>query len=210
MVSWTRISLVWPNRGPWTNGFTGAPNAKLWAPDCQVVNGKSHSAIFYAYSTTGAPGSFAHCVLVIQTTPANDYDMGIFLGLTSADDEVFIEAIDPNSSMDPVYYLVFDSYGSGISGQNPTNPDTMMRLSANYDSLIKRTVGNSSTEEAPVVYTYKGFGISSMHGIRMIGIMRRGGALSMYVLAFFNDVYPSPFSFNFSFYSKFLLNWNLY
>ncbi|KAK7016874.1 glycosyl hydrolase [Favolaschia claudopus] len=169
---WTQQGVVFPDGAPWTAPYTGGDNLKLWAPDCTVVDGairlfysastigSRNSAIFYAYSTTGASGSWTNGGLVVKTTTSDNYN-----------------AIDPNLSVgahlnhfrpttsqipvDPVPYLSFGSYWSGIKGVR-LNPTTYMPLSTTYDSLAARTngaqpQGNADSEEAPVIFSFHNF-----------------------------------------------------
>ncbi|KAH8920325.1 glycoside hydrolase family 43 protein [Atractiella rhizophila] len=147
LVNWNSPGVVWPNGASWTDPFTGGSNKKLWAPDCKVINGtfhlfycastlgSYHSAIFYATSTTGLPGSWTHKGLVLQTQEGNGFN-----------------AIDPNLSLPDdgaKWYLSFGSYNDGIKGVY-LNPATGMPLSSTYDSLARRT-GTTTAEEAPVI-----------------------------------------------------------
>ncbi|KAJ7091299.1 glycosyl hydrolase [Mycena crocata] len=154
LVNWSAAGKVWPNGASWTDQYTGGSNLKLWAPDCKVVNGVMHvyycastigsqnSAIFYARSTTGASGSFTNGGLVIATSNSNNYN-----------------AIDPSLSTDPVNYLTFGSYWTGIYGIQ-INPTTMLPVAgATLDHLAQRTngaapAGGAASEEAPVIMKY--------------------------------------------------------
>lgn len=85
-VAFTFVGLVWPNGASWTDPFTLTSNGALWAPDCYYANGVFHlyyaassfgsqnSAIFYATSSTGLPGSFTNHGLVTSTSSSNNYN----------------------------------------------------------------------------------------------------------------------------------------
>ncbi|KAJ6466803.1 arabinanase [Mycena sanguinolenta] len=156
LVAWTHVGSVFPSGAPWTAPYTGGDNLKLWAPDCKIVNGafrlfyaastlgSQNSAIFYAYSITGASGSWTNGGLVLSSSAADDFN-----------------AIDPNLSVDPVPYLSFGSYWSGIKGVQ-LNPTTYLPLSSTYDSLAFRDngiepMGAANSEEAPVIWNHDGF-----------------------------------------------------
>ncbi|KAF7364652.1 Glycoside hydrolase family 43 [Mycena venus] len=158
LVSWKLSGHVFqiPTGAPWTAVYTGGDDMKLWAPDCKVVDGvvryfyaastlgSRNSAIFYAYSFTGANGNWTNGGLVLSSSFTDHFN-----------------AIDPNLSVDPVPYLSFDSYWSGIKGVQ-LNPRTFLTLSATYDSLAFRNngvepEGAPNSEEAPVVGNHGGF-----------------------------------------------------
>ncbi|KAF8881182.1 glycosyl hydrolase [Mucidula mucida] len=155
MVTWNSTGRVWPDGGAsWTDEYSGGPNRKLWAPDCTVLDGvihlfycastigSQHSAIFYATSDTGGVGSWTNGGLVVSTNDGDDRN-----------------AIDPNFSIDPVHYLTFGSYWTGIYGVQ-LDPTTMMpRVNATTDHLAQRTNGalpaaQPAAEEAPVLFKY--------------------------------------------------------
>ncbi|KAK7052000.1 hypothetical protein R3P38DRAFT_2858032 [Favolaschia claudopus] len=80
------LGVVFPDGAPWTAPYTGGDTLKLWAPDCRVVDGAIRvrsstlriffcSAIFYAYSTTGASGSWTNGGLVVKTTTSDNYNV---------------------------------------------------------------------------------------------------------------------------------------
>ncbi|KAF8140757.1 arabinanase [Mycena galopus ATCC 62051] len=156
LVAWTNVGVVFPTGAPWTAPYTGGDNLKLWAPDCKVVDGafrlfyaastlgSQNSAIFYAYSTTGASGTWTNGGLVLSSSAADDFN-----------------AIDPNLSVDPVSYLSFGSYWSGIKGVQ-LDPTSYLPLSATYDSLAFRNngvepMGAPNSEEAPVIWHFGDF-----------------------------------------------------
>jgi len=37
-TAWTLAGKVWPNGASWTDAYTGASNANLWAPKCVYAN----------------------------------------------------------------------------------------------------------------------------------------------------------------------------
>ncbi|KAK7052199.1 glycosyl hydrolase [Favolaschia claudopus] len=146
---WTQQGVVFPNGAPWTAPYTGGDNLKLWAPDCKVVDGSirlfysastigsQNSAIFYAYSTTGASGSWTNGGLVVKSSSSNNFNVN------------------------PVPYLSFGSYWSGIKGVR-LDPTTYMPLSSSYDALAHRDngvqpEGNAESEEAPVIFSHGNF-----------------------------------------------------
>ncbi|KAH0586150.1 hypothetical protein H2248_007415 [Termitomyces sp. 'cryptogamus'] len=83
---WTLIGRVWPNGASWTDAYTGTSNGNLWAPDCTYKNGEfylyysassfgsQNSAIFFAKSSIGLPGSWENEGLVTSTSSSNNYN----------------------------------------------------------------------------------------------------------------------------------------
>ncbi|KAH8115649.1 glycoside hydrolase family 43 protein [Phellopilus nigrolimitatus] len=145
-VAWTYAGVMWPDGAPWTDQYTSTSDGSLWAPDCTYVDGQFHlyyaastsgsknSAIFYAKSSTGQPGSFSNEGLVISTTDVDDHN-----------------AIDPNLLIDgSSWYLTFGSFFTGIKGV-PLDPSTGKTSSNTLDSLAERT-DNGGAEEASVIY----------------------------------------------------------
>ncbi|KAJ7686128.1 glycosyl hydrolase [Mycena rosella] len=64
LVAWSKIGTVWPNCAPGTDTFTGVSNGKLWAPDCQVIDGKFH--LFYAASSLGSRNVLGHLLCIFN------------------------------------------------------------------------------------------------------------------------------------------------
>jgi arabinan endo-1,5-alpha-L-arabinosidase len=147
-VNWRRAGVVWPNRAPWTDPFTGGTNV-LWAPDISFHNGRYYlyyaassfgsrnSAIFLATSTTGASGSWTNLGLVTQTSDASDYN-----------------AIDPNLVVDSSgrWWLTFGSFWSGIK-MISIDPATGRQSSGDRAlySLATRPSSVSGSIEAPFI-----------------------------------------------------------
>ncbi|KAF8887174.1 arabinanase [Infundibulicybe gibba] len=150
-IAWTLIGTVWPNGAPWTDQFTGTSNGVLWAPDCTIVNGQfilyyaassfgsQNSAIFFAKSSTGLPGSFTNEGMVTQTSSANNYN-----------------AIDPNLLIDGSSWLLsLGSFWTGIKLQT-LSPSTGKLASSTVTSLAQRTANNGAIE-ASVVFKFGSF-----------------------------------------------------
>ncbi|CUA73952.1 arabinan endo-1,5-alpha-L-arabinosidase [Rhizoctonia solani] len=145
-INWTLVGNVWASgQATWTNTYTGKSNGDLWAPDCTYKNGEfylyyaastfgsQNSAIFFAKSKTGLPGSWTNQGLVISTSPSNDYN-----------------AIDPNLIIDGSnWWLSFGSYWTGIKlvqlGSSTGKPS-----SSTIYSIARRTA-NSGAVEAPII-----------------------------------------------------------
>ncbi|KAG9104038.1 hypothetical protein FRC06_005935 [Ceratobasidium sp. 370] len=145
-INWTLVGTVWAtNQATWTDAYTGTSNGNLWAPDCTYRSGTFYlyyaassfgsqkSAIFFAKSTTGLPGSWTNQGLVTSTTSANDYN-----------------AIDPNLIIDGSnWWLALGSYWTGIK-LIPLSSSTGKPSSSTVYSLAKRTAGGGAIE-APVI-----------------------------------------------------------
>jgi len=145
-TAWTLIGVVWPNGASWTDEYTGTTNGNLWAPDCTVINGtfylyyaassfaSQNSAIFFAKSSTGLPGSWTNEGLVTSTVTGNTYN-----------------AIDPNLFIDGSnWYLSLGSFWSGIKLETLTS-STGKPASTAVTSLATRTANNGAIE-ASVIY----------------------------------------------------------
>ncbi|KAF7377571.1 hypothetical protein MSAN_00179700 [Mycena sanguinolenta] len=172
LVAWTHVGSVFPAGAPWTAPYTGGDNLKLWAPDCRIVNGafrlfyaastlgSQNSAIFYAYSTTGASGTWTNGGLVLSSSAADDFNASSFISSSLFHAQV-IQLGYRSQPEYPVPYLSFGSYWSGIKGVQ-LNPTTYLPLSATYDSLAYRDngvepMGLPNSEEAPVIWHYGDF-----------------------------------------------------
>ncbi|KAG8747932.1 hypothetical protein FRC10_010551 [Ceratobasidium sp. 414] len=145
-INWTLVGTVWAtNQATWTDAYTGTSNGNLWAPDCTYKSGtfylyyaassfgSQNSAIFFAKSTTGLPGSWTNQGLVTSTSSANDYN-----------------AIDPNLIIDGSnWWLALGSYWTGIK-LIPLSSSTGKPSSSTVYSLAKRTA-NSGAIEAPII-----------------------------------------------------------
>ncbi|CAE6496794.1 unnamed protein product [Rhizoctonia solani] len=145
-TNWSYAGTVWAaGQATWTDKYTGTSNGNLWAPDCTYKNGQFYlyysassfgsrnSAIFFAKSTTGLPGSWSNQGLVISTTDSNDYN-----------------AIDPNLIIDGSnWWLSFGSFWTGIKlvqlGSSTGKPS-----SSTIYSIAKRTSGGGAVE-APII-----------------------------------------------------------
>ncbi|PBK74664.1 glycoside hydrolase family 43 protein [Armillaria solidipes] len=149
-VAFTFVGLVWPNGASWTDPFTLTSNGALWAPDCYYTNGVFHlyyaassfgsqnSAIFYATSSTGLPGSFTNHGLVTSTSSSNNYN-----------------AIDPNLLVDGSnWYLSLGSFWTGIKVES-VSPSTGLSTSS-VTSIAQRTA-NGGAIEASVIYKHGSF-----------------------------------------------------
>ncbi|KAJ7725374.1 glycoside hydrolase family 43 protein [Mycena metata] len=145
-TAWTLVGVVWPNGASWTDEYTGTTNGNLWAPDCTVIDGtfylyyaassfgSQNSAIFFAKSTTGMPGSWTNEGLVTSTATGSTYN-----------------AIDPNLFIDGSnWYLSLGSFWSGIKLETLTS-STGKPSSTAVTSLATRTA-DSGAIEASVIY----------------------------------------------------------
>ncbi|KAF7299342.1 Arabinan endo-1,5-alpha-L-arabinosidase [Mycena indigotica] len=151
-TAWTLIGSVWPNGvDTWTNAYTGVSNGVLWAPDCTVVGntfylyyaastfGSQKSAIFFAKSSTGLPGSWTNEGLVTSTSSGANYN-----------------AIDPNLLIDGSnWYLSLGSFWTGIKSQTLSS-STGKPSSSAVTSLATRTANNGAIE-ASAVYKFGSF-----------------------------------------------------
>ncbi|KAJ6466361.1 glycoside hydrolase family 43 protein [Mycena sanguinolenta] len=153
-TAWTFQGLVWPNGASWTDPYTGTSNGALWAPDCTVIGntfylyyaastfGSEKSAIFFAKSTTGLPGSWTNEGLVTSTASGATYN-----------------AIDPNLLIDGSnWYLSLGSFWTGIKLETsvfpfplPVFPLIGKPSSTAVTSLATRTANNGAIE-ASVIY----------------------------------------------------------
>jgi len=210
-TAWTLIGVVWPNGASWTDEYTGTSNGNLWAPDCTVIGGtfylyyaassfgSQNSAIFFAKSTTGLPGSWTNEGLVTSTVTGNTYN-----------------AIDPNLFIDGSnWYLSLGSFWSGIKLETLSS-STGKPSSSAVSSLATRTA-DSGAIEASVIYKFGSFyylfsswdiccdGTSSTYNIRVgrstsvsgpyvdasgVSVLNGGGTL---VLSTHDNVGCSPF-----------------
>ncbi|KAF7331449.1 Arabinan endo-1,5-alpha-L-arabinosidase [Mycena kentingensis (nom. inval.)] len=151
-TAWTLVGSVWP-RGvdTWTNEYTGTSNGVLWAPDCTVVGntfylyyaastfGSQKSAIFFAKSTTGMPGSWTNQGLVTSTAAGATYN-----------------AIDPNLLIDGSnWFLSLGSFWSGIKVETLSS-STGKPTSSAVTSLATRTANNGAIE-ASATYKFGSF-----------------------------------------------------
>ncbi|TDL15577.1 arabinanase [Rickenella mellea] len=147
-TAWTRVGVVWPNGAPWTDAYTNTTNGVLWAPDCTYANGEFNlyyaastfgsqkSAVFFAKSKTGLPGSWTNYGLVTSTAKGNNYN-----------------AIDPNLIIDNGdWYLSIGSFWTGIK-EMTLSSSTGKPTSGTVTSIAQRTA-NSGAIEASVIYKY--------------------------------------------------------
>ncbi|CAL1699850.1 unnamed protein product [Somion occarium] len=145
-IAFTRVGVVWPNGAPWTDQYTGTSNGALWAPDCTYMNGQfylyyaassfgsQNSAIFFARSSTGLPGSWTNDGLVTSTSSNNNYN-----------------AIDPNLIIENgLWYLSLGSFWTGIKLMSASS-STGKPSSSSITSLAQRSANNGAIE-ASVIY----------------------------------------------------------
>ncbi|KAI0784576.1 glycoside hydrolase family 43 protein [Abortiporus biennis] len=150
-TAWTKVGLVWPNGASWTDQYTGTSNGALWAPDCTYLNGQfylyyaassfgsQNSAIFFAKSSTGLPGSWTNEGLVTSTSSSNNYN-----------------AIDPNLIIvNNQWYLSLGSFWTGIKLETLSS-STGKPSSTSVTSLAERTANNGAIE-ASVIYQFGSF-----------------------------------------------------
>lgn len=143
--AWTLIGTVWPDGASWTDSYTGTSNGALWAPDCTYLNGQfylyyaassfgsQNSAIFFAKSTTGQPGSWVNEGLVTSSSSSNNYN-----------------AIDPNLIIDSgKWYLSLGSFWTGIK-EMPLGSSTGKPSSSTVTSLAQRTANNGAIEASVI------------------------------------------------------------
>ncbi|VDB96680.1 unnamed protein product [Peniophora sp. CBMAI 1063] len=172
-TAWTYVGLVWPNGAPSaTNTYTGTTNGALWAPDCTYVNGQFYlyyaassfgsqkSAIFFAKSTTGAPGSWVDEGLVTSTKSGDSYN-----------------AIDPNLLIDgSTWRLSLGSFWTGIK-EVTLGSSTGKPSSTTFTSIAQR--GGTDAIEASAIWKQGSYyylftswdtccqGLSSTYNIRV-------------------------------------------
>ncbi|KAK7468408.1 hypothetical protein VKT23_002923 [Stygiomarasmius scandens] len=145
-IAWTLQGVVWPDGAPWTDEFTGTSNGNLWAPDCTFLDGtfylyyaastlgSQNSAIFFAKSASGSPGSFTNEGLVTSTADGDTYN-----------------AIDPNLVIDGnSWWLSLGSFWTGIKIQS-LDPSTGKPVSSMVTGLAERTENNGAIE-ASIIY----------------------------------------------------------
>ncbi|KAJ7164749.1 glycosyl hydrolase [Mycena crocata] len=102
--------------------------------------GSQNSAIFFAKSTTGLPGSWTNEDLVTSTATDSTYN-----------------AIDPNLFIDGSdWYLSLGSFWSGIKLQTLLSSSTGKPSSSSVTSLATRTADNGAIE-ASVIYKFGSF-----------------------------------------------------
>ncbi|KAF9485856.1 glycoside hydrolase family 43 protein [Pholiota conissans] len=148
-TAWTLIGKVFPNGASWTDQYTGTSNGNLWAPDCTYINGQfllyyaassfgsQNSAIFFAKSSTGQPGSFTNEGLVTSTSSSNNYNAGV--------------AIDPNLLIDGSnWYMSLGSFWTGIK-EMKLSSSTGKPSSTSITALAQRTA-NGGAIEASVIF----------------------------------------------------------
>ncbi|KIM26593.1 glycoside hydrolase family 43 protein [Serendipita vermifera MAFF 305830] len=145
-INWSYVGTVWSSgQATWTNTYTGTSNGNLWAPDCTYKSGtfylyysassfgSNKSAIFFAKSTTGLPGSWSNLGLVTSTTTSNNYN-----------------AIDPNLIIDGSnWWLSLGSWWTGIK-LIQLNPSTGKPSGSTVYSIAQRTAANGAIE-APII-----------------------------------------------------------
>ncbi|KAJ7644379.1 glycoside hydrolase family 43 protein [Roridomyces roridus] len=210
-TTWTLQGLVWPNGASWTDAYTGTSNGNLWAPDCTVIGGtfylyyaassfgSQNSAIFFAKSTTGLPGSWTNEGLVTSTATGATYN-----------------AIDPNLLIvGSNWYLSLGSFWTGIKLMTLSS-STGKPSSTAVTSLATRTVNNGAIE-ASVIFPFGSFyylftswdnccdGTSSTYNIRVgrsssvtgpfvdasgISLLNGGGTLVLGTQTQFNEFGP--------------------
>ncbi|KAG8843940.1 hypothetical protein FRB96_003681 [Tulasnella sp. 330] len=173
-IAFTLVGQVFPAGGySWTDTYTGTTSGSLWAPDCTYLDGQfylyyaassfgsQNSAIFFAKSSTGEPGSWTNEGLVTSTSTGATYN-----------------AIDPHLIIDGGnWWLSLGSFWSGIKlialGSSTGKPS-----GSTIYSLATRTA-DSGAIEASIVYKYGSYyylftswddcceGISSTYNIRV-------------------------------------------
>jgi len=149
-TAWTFVGSVFPSSS-WAAPYTGSNNGVLWAPDCTYINGQfilyyaassfgsQNSAIFFAKSTTGLPGSWVNEGLVTSTSSSNNYN-----------------AIDPNLIIaNGNWYLSLGSFWTGIKGMT-IGSSTGKPSSTSVTALAQRTANNGAIE-ASVIYQQGSF-----------------------------------------------------
>ncbi|QRW25261.1 glycoside hydrolase family 43 protein [Rhizoctonia solani] len=153
-INWTLVGTVWsPGQATWIT-HTQAELIRISGhPIVHTRTGNStrNSAIFFAKSSTGLPGSWSHQGQVLATSTSNDYN-----------------AIDPNLIIDGNnWWLTFGSYWSGIKLVQ-LSPSTGKPSSSTVYSIAKRTAGGGAVE-APILapkmnnFHYTGTLILSTH-----------------------------------------------
>ncbi|PPQ77483.1 hypothetical protein CVT25_011353 [Psilocybe cyanescens] len=138
-TAWTLIGKVWPNGAPWTDQYTGTSNGNLWAPDCTYLNGEfllyyaassfgsQNSAIFFAKSSTGQPGSFSNLGLVTSTSSSNNYN------------------VDGSN-----WLLSLGSFWTGIKEMSVSS--STGKLSSNTVTALAQRTANNGAIEASVIF----------------------------------------------------------
>lgn len=149
----TYSGLAFPNGAAWTDEYTGAANANLWAPDLSYQNGKYYlyysassfgknkSAIFLATSTTGKPGSWSNQGKIYATTTSSNHN-----------------AIDPNLVIDRSgkWWLSLGSFWTGIK-LIELNPSTGKRISSSSTVHSIAARPGSTALEAPAIIYHAGY-----------------------------------------------------
>lgn len=147
-TAWTLEGTVWEDGDDtWTDTYTGTTNGNIWAPCCRIEDGTFYlyyaassfgsqdSAIYFAKSTTGLPGSFTNEGLVLSSSSSVDYN-----------------AIDPALLIDGSnWYLSFGSFWTGIKGV-PLASDTGKPSTSTITSLAEQS--SPDAMEASVIYQY--------------------------------------------------------
>ncbi|KDR72242.1 hypothetical protein GALMADRAFT_74069 [Galerina marginata CBS 339.88] len=137
-INWKDVGFVFTS-APWVLSYTGGV-LDLWAPDCHYIDGKFHlyyaaatwgnldlSAVFYATSTTGMPGSWTNHGQIISASHAN------------------YQAIDPTLIVDgSKWYLAF---GSLLKGIFLLDPSTGLRSGSSITNIAQK----SGVEEGAVI-----------------------------------------------------------
>ncbi|THH04191.1 hypothetical protein EW145_g5700 [Phellinidium pouzarii] len=157
-ITWTYAGVVWPDGASWTDPFTNTTNGSLWAPDSLLrgINfrvSKRKSAIFFAKSSTGLPGSFTNEGLVVSTADGDSYnaiDPNLLIGEFKFN-LVFLDRLSICHEDGSTWYLSFGSFWTGIKGV-PVKPNTGNTTTSTLDSLAQRN--GSQAVEASVIYKY--------------------------------------------------------
>ncbi|CAE6381027.1 unnamed protein product [Rhizoctonia solani] len=139
-TNWSYAGTVWSSgQATWTDKYTNSTNGSgnIWAPDCTYKNGQFYlyysassfgsrnSAVFFATSTTGLPGSWTNQGLVLSTTDSSDYNMvttggspSVRSGLVLSSGGGAVEA--PMLIKNGNYYYLFTSWDKCCDGTSST------------------------------------------------------------------------------------------
>ncbi|KAF7346041.1 Arabinan endo-1,5-alpha-L-arabinosidase [Mycena sanguinolenta] len=175
-TAWTLIGVVWPDGAPWTDEYTLTTNGNLWAPDCTarhrwyilsvlccillwLSKRIFFSAIFFAKSTTGLPGSFTNEGLVTSTATGATYNAidpkyPIHRLVIFRRRALFL-LIFPLPDTNGEWWLSLGSFWSGIKLE-ALGSSTGKPSSTAVTSLATRTA-DSGAIEASVIYKFGSF-----------------------------------------------------
>ncbi|KAI5117913.1 hypothetical protein M0805_003605 [Coniferiporia weirii] len=166
-IAWTYAGVVWPDGASWTDEYTDTSDGSLWAPDCTIIDGEfylyyaastfgsQNSAIFFAKSSTGLPGSFTNEGLVTSTATGDAFNVCAFFGTSGIVVFTTVYLAGDRSKFNyREWYLSLGSFWTGIKGVTLSS-STGKTSTSTFTSLAERS--GTDAMEASVIYEYDGY-----------------------------------------------------